>query len=503
MSSKVQKAQLELLRRRAWEDFYVFAKFVAGKTLMEEVPHRELCEFMTKGIDKSEILGIDRIAKPTVPYVINECKGTLKKLMQLPRNSFKSSVAQAFVPWLLWHNQDLRIMLDSETLANSKLYLAGIKDLIANNEMMRLICVDENGDYLLEPNKKLSGGFVEDQVILLHRRKVGLKEPSIFCSGVDNARTGMHPDVIVMDDLVSERNVTTEQQLKKTEEHYKYSLSLLEIGGGLLFVIGTRYHMADLYGHLIESKALDTLVRPAVAEDGTLYFPTRLTKQFLADMRKEQGSYIFSCQYQLSPINPDDAMFSPEFVQYIDELPSRPAIRDRYITVDPAISEKERADYSVIMVMGVDADKRRYVEKVYREHITPLLLIDKIFTVAQSTPLLRKIGVETVAYQKMLIYVLKDEMRRRGKYLPIQELKADKDKIRRAGQLQPIWENGDVYLERSECADLKRELLEFPFSEHDDTVDALAYMEQLLKPVRTKSKPLEYVYTPKSKVTNY
>lgn len=502
-NAKVVDAQIELLRRRAWSDFYVFAKFVAGKTLMEEKPHRELCEFMMKGLDQSTILGIDSVPEPTTDFVKHICQGTLRKLMQLPRNSFKSSVTQAFVAWLLWHNPNLRIMLDSETLANSKLYLAGIKDLIANNEMMKKICVNSKGGYALEPNRKVTGGFVEDQIILKDRTAVGLKEPSVFCSGVDNARTGMHPDVIIMDDLVSERNVSTDVQLQKCEDHYKYSLSLLEIGGGLLFVIGTRYHMADLYGHLIGTKSLDCLVRPAISEDGELYFPTRLTREFLADMRKDQGSYIYSCQYMLDPINPDDAMFSREHVHYIDELDYTPSITRRYITIDPAISLKEKADFSVIMVMGTDDDNKRYIERVIRAKLTPYVLIDKIFEVAAETKALKKIGIETVAFQKMLMYAIKDEMRRRNKYLPIQELRADTDKIRRAGKIQPVWENDDIYLDRYECRDLVRELTEFPFSEHDDTVDALAYMEQLMFPRKMSHSAREYEYTPANSITNY
>lgn len=503
ISSKVQSAQVELLRRNAYRDFYVFAKFVAGKSLMEEVPHRELCEFMTLGLEQSDILGIDELVAPQTDYV-KGLTGTFKKLMQLPRNSFKSSVTQALVPWLLWHNQNLRIMLDSETLANAKLYLAGIKDLIDNNQTMRLICVNEKGEYLLEPNKRLSGGFVEDQVILKHRTTVGLKEPSIFCSGVDNARTGMHPDVILMDDLVSERNVTTDAQLQKVEEHYKYSLSLLEIGGGLLLVIGTRYHMADLYGHLIDSKALDTLIRPAISEEGELYFPTRLTREFLSQMRKEQGSHIFSCQYLLAPVSQEDAIFKQEYVHYwgMNEEIENPHIIDRYITIDPAISQKETADYTVIMQMGVDTTKRRYVEKYIREHLTPFQLIDRLFTMADGCQNLRKVGIETVAYQKALLYMIKDEMRRRGKYLPIQELKADTDKIRRARMLQPAWENGDIYIKR-EHKELLKELVEFPMSEHDDLVDSLAYTEQLLKPVAGKHKSREYTYAPANKKTNY
>lgn len=495
-------AEIELIRRQSWSDFYVFAKYVVGKNLMEELPHRELCEFMTYGLDRSSILGIDGVAPPMSEYVITECRGTLKKLMQLPRNSFKSSVAQALIPWLLWHNQNLRIMIDSETLANAKLYLAGIKDVLDNNEMLRLICVNEKGEYLLEPNKKLGGGFVEDQVILLHRTKVGLKEPSIFCSGVDNARTGMHPDVIMMDDLVSERNVATAAQIQKVEEHYKYSLSLLEIGGGLLLVIGTRYHMNDLYGHLIESKALDTLIRPAIADDGTLYFPTRLTHEFLREMRTEQGSYIYSCQYMLNPINPEDAIFKKEHLQYIEDLSVAPKITKRYITVDPAISQNERADFTVFLVTGVDEDNNRYYEKLYRGKFTPYELIDKLFAIAATTPNLSKVGVEVVAFQKMLMYAIRDEMKRRGVYLPLQELKADTDKVRRARKIQPYWEQNKCFLSMIHCRDLEKELFEFPLGAHDDTVDCAAYVEQLIRP-NYKRASREYKAPSHSGVTGY
>jgi predicted phage terminase large subunit-like protein len=499
--SKAERAKIELLKRRAWSDYYVFAKFVAGNSLMQDLPHRELCDFLTLGLEKSSVLGITDL-DPTQNEYVKTLAGTLKKLTMLPRNTFKSTVGNiTFIPWLLWHNPNLRIMIDSETLSNSKLYLAGVKDLIDNNARMRMICTNDKGEYILEPNKRLGGGFVEDQVILKHRTKVGLKEPSIFCSGVDNARTGMHPDVILMDDLVSERNVSTDGQLQKVEEHYKYSLSLLEIGG-LIVVIGTRYHMADLYGTLIESQALDTLIRPARTDDGELYFPSRLTHEYLADMRKEQGSYIYSCQYMLDPINPDDAIFKKEHVNYIEDLADPPVITDRYITVDPAISKGERADYSIIMTIGVDRNKKRYVEKYRREKFHPNELIDAIFKAAEETVDLRAIGIETVAFQKMLIFVMKDEMRRRGKYLTLRELKADKDKVRRALMIQPAWENDDIYVSRKH-KELIRELTEFPFSEHDDTVDALAYSEQMMKPFAGNNKKLRYTYKPGNSVTNY
>ena len=260
--------------------------------------------------------------------------------------------------------------------------------------------------------------------------------------------------------------------------------------------------MADLYGHLIETKTLDTLVRPAINDKEELYFPARLTREFLAEMRADQGSYIYSCQYMLDPVSPDDAMFGKEHLNYIEDLATPQIITDTYITVDPAISQNEKADYSVIMTVGMDKAKRRYVLDYVREHLTPYQLIDRIFAVAESATNLRKVGIETVAFQKMLIYAMKDEMRRRNKYLNIVELKADKDKIRRARMLQPAWENDDIFIHRYHT-DLRRELTEFPFSEHDDTVDALAYVEQLLKPLPSLRSRMEYIYKAGNSKTNY
>lgn len=235
----MERAKKALLRESAWDDLYIFAKYVCGYDKMEEHPHLELCEVLTHGIEMSKQLNLN-CKPPVTTEVVKELEARLKKLIMIPRGTFKSTVAtNAFPIWLLWHNPNLRIMIDSETLANAKMYLAGIKDMIVNNSLMREICTDSNGVYVLEPNYKLSGGFTEEQLILKARTRLGMKEPTIFCSGADNARTGMHPDVILMDDLVSERNVGTTEQIEKVKNHYRFSLSLLE-PDGLQVVSGGR-----------------------------------------------------------------------------------------------------------------------------------------------------------------------------------------------------------------------------------------------------------------------
>lgn len=498
--AKLAKAKVELLRRQAWNDFYIFAKYICGWDLMEEQPHREMAEFLTLGLDKSDHLNLN-IQPPVTTKAVKELEGKLKKLMMVPRGCFKTTLGgNAFPLWLLWHNPNLRILIDSETLSQSKSILSGIKDMIENNQMLKLICVDEEGNYLLEPNKKIAGGWTDDQVILKHRNKTGLKEPSIFCTGVDNAKTGAHPDVIIMDDMVSERNVTTDVQIEKVKDHYRYSLSLLE-PGGLQVVIGTRYHMADLYNDLMELPTFEHYVRPAILEDGSLFFPSRLNHKTLEEKKKEQGSYIFSSQYMLNPIDDSNAVFKKAWIQYYDKTP---ALIERYILIDLAISEKETADYTVVMAVGIDKDKRIYVLEYDRGHYKPAQTINAIFSMYERHRRhnVKAVGIETVAYQKAMLYFLRDEMRRRGIYMPLKELKADRDKMRRIGALQPLFENGDVFIKR-EHKELEQELLEFPFSKHDDTADALAYILQVLRAGNIRTRKLDDPYIPANPVTGY
>lgn len=254
-SVKQANDAVRLLRDASWNSLFVFTKTVLNYNLLEENPHRELCEYLEKAVLSAKHIKVEFVPSYMTPSV-KALPDNNKILLMVPRGCFKSTVASTALPlWLLWHNPNLRIMLDCATLSNAKLYVSAIKDQIENNEVLRMIAVNDKGEYVLEPDKKAAGGWTEDRVLLKHRTKLGMKEPSIFVSAVDNNRTGMHPDVIIMDDLVSESTVTTPDLRAKTLTHYRFSLSLLE-RNGLQVVIGTRYHMDDLYDNLIKNPRL-------------------------------------------------------------------------------------------------------------------------------------------------------------------------------------------------------------------------------------------------------
>lgn len=492
-------AKLEKLKRVAKNDLYVFSKYIRHHDLLEESPHREVCEFLTRDILESGWLTMTRKERADRAQE----HGAICKLLMLPRGTFKSTIATVDFPaWLHWHDQNLRIMLDNESYKNSKKFLAENKQLIVNNELSAQLLVDDDGEYLLEPNYKVPGGFTEDSIIL-KKRTIPAKEPSLFCSGVDTVVTGMHPDIIIMDDLVSERNITTDDQIEKVKQHYKFAFSLLE-PGGVLIVIGTRYHLNDLYNEILADPSFDKLVRPAEMENGEPWFPSRLSLKILEDLKRKQGIYIFNSQYLLNPLSSENAIFKPEWIQYIN--PKKvPRFVNTYMTVDLAISQKDSADYTVITVSSVDSESNIYVREISRGRYTQKETADEIFRLYNKWRSFRllKIGIEVVAYQKAMIYYLVDEGRKRGQLLPIRELRPSTDKVTRAKALQPWFENGAFFLMEG-MVEAEEELLKFPLGGHDDIVDTFGYIPVIMrKPSRDSAEDNRDVYAPISSVTGY
>ena len=473
-------AKLELERREkaelAAQDLYVFDKYILGYELMQPKPHRELCDFV-----------MDMSSK--------------KKLIMLPRGSFKSSVVTIGLPlWLLADNPDLRILIDNEVYSNSKAFLSEIKGHLENPDVLEIFPQ-------LEPNKRINNGWTEDSVILKARVR-HRKEPNISCAGADNTKVGMHYDVIIMDDIVSTKNVTTPEQIKQIIDHYRLVLSLLE-PGGLLIIIGTRYHVGDLYGHIIDNEPSFTkLIRPALDDKGDLYFPSRLTRDFLKEQREAQGSYIFECQYMLNPMAEDNVDFKKSWLQYYDgsyqdgkltvTWCSNPDIQtpftvpvNVFTTVDPASSKKKSSDFTCSVTNAVTPDNKWFILNMVRDKLNPTERVNLVFDLHRKYKAI-KTGYETVGFQESDRFYIKQRMFNENYFFALEELKTHQQrKEDRIRAMIPRWENLQVFLPRqithktyegkveNMVLQFEDEFLFFPGSKHDDLLDAMAYQVQI------------------------
>jgi predicted phage terminase large subunit-like protein len=445
------------------QSLFFFDKYILGYKEMVEPLHRDMTTFVSTNKHRN-------------------------KLCLLPRGSFKSScITVGMSVQEVTSDPNIRILIASETYANAQKFLREIKGHFVGNTNFK----DHYGDFMAEV------GWTETEITVSRRTK-NFKEPTITTAGLDVTKVGMHYDRIIIDDPVSQSNVTNNDQIEKTLEWWKLLFSLLEPTGRMI-VIGTRWHYDDLYGYIIENEQdhFDVLHRQAIQADGTLLFPERLTHEFLETQRKRQGSYIFSSQYQNTPILDEDAVLKGVQKYFPENLMGRKLYK--FMMIDPAVSEKESADYTAFVVVGVDEEKNWWVLDAIHKRCLPGELIDTAFSLyTLHRPLI--VGVEVQAFQKVLVYIFNQEMVKRQIHLPIREVKADTDKFRRVLNLQPRVEEGKLFI-RNDHADLEQEMRRFPRGKHDDLIDALASLDQLVYyPQPERRTP---VYVPENDVTGY
>lgn len=232
-----------------------------------------------------------------------------------------------------------------------------------------------------------------------------------------------------------------------------------------------------------------TVYKRAINEDGTLLFPERLSQEFLDNALRSMGSWLFANQYLNEIIPPGEQPFKTEWFLKAP-IPDGPL--HTFAFIDPALSEQEGSDYTGLVVVSVDREQNWYIRAAKRYRVTPTELVDMCFRVADEFKLMC-LGVEDVAYQKALIYMLAEEMRRRGKIIPVKGINpgTDRSKEMRIMSLVPRFEWSRVFM-TAPCPDLELELAQFPRGKHDDLADALSSIEEIVYyPAKERIRPLQ------------
>lgn len=480
--AQLQAAAKLQIAEQAKSDLFFLVKHVLNSgersAFITEHTHQELCNYtsamLPNGTPKMPPIA-PTVSKGGVVDNMSDQYDPSKNFLMLlmPRGTFKSSVVTiGFSLQLILNDPNARILIDSETFSKSKAFLAEIKGHLEHNQAYREIFKTIYGMY---PNENRDDLWTGDELNISARRQP-LKEPTFSCSGVGVTKTGMHYDLIIMDDLHSEKNVTTKEQIDTVKEHYKLALSLLDPGKPLI-IIGTRWDYNDLYQHILDSERgrFNIIIRKAYNPDGSLFFPERLTEKFLSETKESQGSYVFSCQYYNEPVDNETATFKrSQMVRKPWEL-----VKDRpmnwYLLVDPSY-EGPYSDYAALIIAGMDYMGDIYVRHILRQKMTYSDIINAMFDLYQRFQP-KKIVLETIATQKSIQYELNNEQKSRGLHLPIIEIKKQvKSKEERIRGLAPKYEFGHIY-HISDCPqldDLEYELIHFPKAKHDDVVDCLA-----------------------------
>lgn len=208
-----------------------------------------------------------------------------------------------------------------------------------------------------------------------------------------------------------------------------------------------------------------------------MFFPERLSKEFLDGARRTMGSYFFANQYQNEIIPEEEKKFKQEWLIYYDTLPQLPL--NAFAFIDPAIGQKDHNDYTGITIIKVDPNGKWYVEQARRERLTPTQIVEKCFEI-HSMYKTAAIGIEIVAYQEALLYILDEKMKQRRQILPVKGIRRGvQSKETRVLGLVPRFEWGGISIRRG-MFDFEDEYNTFPRGTHDDILDSLASCEEIV-----------------------
>jgi predicted phage terminase large subunit-like protein len=321
---------------------------------------------------------------------------------------------------------------------------------------------------------------------------------------------------IILDDFESELNTKTPDSRRQIKEWVTAAVypAIDFDKNGFLWCNGTIVHYDSFLNGLVnknqeaiktgEDFAWSVYTKKAI-EDGAPLWPSRWPmkkieerKQFYIDSGTPAKFYQ---EYMNQAKSPEDQIFSEEDINnaiykgnarydgecdswYIKLDDGRKEYVNIYIGVDPASTLGQYNDYSVIMVIGVTAEFDYYVIEYWQKRVLPMDCADKIFDIAKRYSPIRRINIETVAYQEMLRDYVMKRSKSEGVFLPGIEKGIknynQKKKDRLFEGLQPMFKAGAVHLKK-DMHEFIGELIDFPKGSHDDTIDAFWLATQFAK----------------------
>lgn len=429
----------------------------------------------------------------------------------LPPQHGKSSLISLYFPaWYLGRHPDKYIILASYEATFAASWGGRARDILRDYGL-------ELFGQTVDPKRQASDWWWLDK-----------HQGYMLSSGVGGPITGKSASIAIIDDPI--KNSEEANSALDREHKWEWLQSTLYTRleqDGAIILVNTRWHQGDLAGRLLEEMAKggeqwDVLSLPAIAEDndplgrtpGEPLWPEKKGIEFLESQRRVLGPYAWSAMYQQQPTPTTGGMFKRDWFRYYttDDMVYHLPTGDieinkcrRFITGDLAQSERQSADYTVLMSWAQTPKDDLLLVDVVRVRLEDeLMAIVEQGADLNETGLLKLlwnkwkdfkpgwIGIEKNAIKARIIEYAK----RRG--LPIRDLIADKDKVTRAQSAIAKMSVGSVYFLQGAnwLQELEAELISFPYGRHDDQVDCISYaaaevvnMVSLIRP-----RPRAYIY---------
>lgn len=320
-------------------------------------------------------------------------------------------------------------------------------------------------------------------------------------AGVGGAITGFRADLAVIDDPVKNReSADSETWRDRAWDWWQSDLLTRLKPGAPVVLIMTRWHEDDIAGRLLEREPDNwrVLTLPAVAEandplgrepgaalwadDDYGYAADMLVKRSTTDAR------TWSALYQQRPSPETGDYFRREWLRPAISMPPRAQLRI-YGASDYAVTA-DGGDYTVHVVIGMDADGSLWLLDLWRGQAASDVWVDAFCDlVTQWKPI--GWAEETGQIRAGVGPFLDRRQRERRAFVARQQFPTRGDKAVRAQSIRGRMALHGLNVPASAPwrADFEAELMSFPAGKHDDQVDALGLVGQLLDVMTEAERP--------------
>lgn len=343
---------------------------------------------------------------------------------------------------------ELTVGIFSYSRQTAQKFLAQIMQELQKNETLKVCFPDV---LWWSPDREAPRWSLDKGIVV--KRNSNPKEASVEAWGlVEGQPTGVHFKLLVFDDMIEQRNVTSPEQIQKATEAWELADNLGVGDGTIKRYVGTRYLLGDTYQTMIDRKVVKKRLHPATDNGKENGKPVFLSEKAWNEKKITQRSTL-AAQMLQNPAAGKAAMFEQTWFRPYE---IRPHTLNVYIMADPSRGRRSSNDRTAIAVIGVDSQGNKYLLDGARhrmklsERWEMLLMLRRKWATAHGVQIVR-VGYERFGQQSDDEY-FQERMRmlEDDDQFAIDELawpheggNSKKDRVQR---LQPDFEMGRFFL---------------------------------------------------------
>ena len=410
--------------------------------------------------------------------------------IQVPRGFAKTTKLRMYLAKRIAYGLSNTILYVGVSQDKAVQSLSWLRKAVEHNAKFRDCFLLSPGDKWTETDLRIINGFTQQECAVLAYGVTG----SIRGVNIDDHR----PDLIIVDDIVSDENAATPEQRAKIHEL---------LYGAILASLAPRTDSPDakvvmlqtpLNKEEVSTKALTDpswlSVKYSCWTDATKDLPDNEKESAweerypTPDLRALKQSYLqrnnastWYREYECRITSPETSVFKPEWLKFYDLPPERGTLHIvGAIDPVPPPSETQLAkgmkgkDYEALGILGTtDGSKFYLLDYVYNRGHEPNWTISEFFRLSLKWNPATWV-VETVGYQKTLEWILRKAMQERRIFYPIYELKDKRGKFDRINDaLAGPASNGVFYCHKSHTEFISQ-FCDYPDVTHDDVLDMVS-----------------------------